>query len=361
MSRSIIVLPDDTSKPILDAIGQAKKSIRVKMFLFSDPALLDAVIAAQHRGVDVRIMLNPERRDGEKENAATRKKLADGGVHVSDSNPDFDVTHEKSMVIDDAIAFVQPLNWETKNVTETRDYAVVTSHQHEVDEVARCFDADWDRKKFDSGENSHLIWCVGNGRQRLGKLIDSSKHSLWLQNERYQDPTIIEHLIRAHARGVKIHIMARPPHKLKKEKLVEGVSGLRSLQDLGVKIHKLKHIKLHAKLILADDSHAIIGSINLAPGSFDSRPELAIPLDDDHIIHRIKKTLEDDWANSHPLDLSDAALLAELEDYDPSVREDLAISVGKHDKDEKHHKDEKNHADKKHHTDEKVHAEEKSH
>jgi cardiolipin synthase len=151
MSRSIIVLPDDTAKPILDAIAQARKSIRVKMFLFSDPSLLDAVIAAQRRGVDVRIMLNPERRDGEKENADTRKKLTEGGVHVIDSNPDFDVTHEKSMVIDDATAFVQSLNWETKNVTETRDYAIVTTHKHEVDEVAHCFDADWDRKKFDTG------------------------------------------------------------------------------------------------------------------------------------------------------------------------------------------------------------------
>ena len=325
MSRSIIVLPDDTAKPILDAIRQAKKSIRVKMFIFSDPSLLDAVIAAQHRGVDVRIMLNPERRDGEKENADARRKLTEGGVHVLDSNPAFDVTHEKSMVIDDTIAFIQSLNWETKNVTETRDYAIVTTHKHEVDEVAQCFDSDWNRKKFDTGDNSHLIWCVGNGRQRLGMLIDGSKHSLWLQNERYQDPTIIEHLVRAHARGVKIQIMARPPHKLKKEKLVEGVSGLRSLQDLGIRIHKLKHIKLHAKLILADDERAIIGSINLAPGSFDSRRELAIQVDDEPIIRRIRKTLHNDWENSHLLDLSDEALLAELKEYDPNVKEDLAI------------------------------------
>jgi cardiolipin synthase A/B len=332
MSRSIIVLPDDTGKPIIDAIAQAKKSIRVKMFIFSDPSLLEAVIAAQHRGVNVRIMLNPERRDGEKENADSRKKLTDAGVHVIDSNPAFDVTHEKSMVIDDTTAFVQSLNWETKNLTSTRDYAIVTTHQYEVDEVVQCFDADWNRKKFDTGDHSRLIWCIGNGRQRLGKLIDESKHSLWLQNERYQDPTIIEHLVRAYARGVKIQIMARPPHKLKKEKLIEGVSGLRTLQDLGVKIHKLKHVKLHAKLILADDARAIIGSINLAPGSFDSRRELAIQVDDKHIIHRIKKTLEEDWSNSHTLDLSDAALLAELEDYDPNVKEDLAISSGKHHK-----------------------------
>jgi hypothetical protein len=36
-------------------------------------------------------------------------------------------------------AFVMSLNWETKNFTETRDYAVVTKHGHEVGEIIECF------------------------------------------------------------------------------------------------------------------------------------------------------------------------------------------------------------------------------
>ena len=52
---------------------------------------------------------------------------------------------------------------------------------------------------------------------------------------------------------------------------MEGVSGLRVFEDIGIKIHKMKHVHLHAKLLFADDARAIIGSINLAPGSFDSR------------------------------------------------------------------------------------------
>jgi phosphatidylserine/phosphatidylglycerophosphate/cardiolipin synthase-like enzyme len=327
MSRSIIVLPEDSAQPILDAIHRAEHTLRIKMFVFSDPSLLEAVIAAHNRGVNVRVMLNPERRDGEEENKESRTALINAGIEVIDSNPSFDLTHEKSMVIDDKLAFVESLNWQTENLTTTRDYAIVTSHKHEVDEVIEGFEADWHRTPFTPGNHSHLIWCIGNGRQRLGQLIDSAKHSLFLQNERYQDPTIIEHLVRAHARGVKIHIMARPPHKLKKDKLIEGVSGLRILQDLGVKIHKLKHIKLHAKLLFADDARAIIGSINLAPGSFDSRRELAIEVDDKHIIDRIRQVLQHDWENSKPLDLTDAGLLAELKEYDPNVAEDLALDT----------------------------------
>jgi len=325
MSRSLIVLPDDSSKPILDAIDNAKKSLRVKMFIFSDPSLLKATIAASQRGVKVRVMLNPARRDGESENTESRKTLEAGGVEVKDSSPDYDVTHEKSMVVDDTTAFVKSLNWETKNLTETRDYAIVTSHAHEVNEIIECFDADWHRKPFKGDEKSHMIWCCGNGRDRIAQFIDAAKESIFLQNERYQDAVIIERLVRAARRGVKVHVMARPPHKLKKEKLVEAVGGMRIMQDVGIKIHKMKHLKLHAKMLLADHSRAIIGSINLAPGSFDSRRELAIEVDDEHVINRLAKIVHHDWEHSHPLDLTDEGLLAEFKDHEMSEAEELAL------------------------------------
>jgi cardiolipin synthase A/B len=327
MSRSLVVLPDDSARPLVDAINQAKKSLRIKMFVFSDPVMVQTVIAAHDRGVDVRIMLNPSRRNGEKENDDTHRILTEAGISVLDSNPAFDVTHEKSMVIDDQTAFIQSLNWQTKNFTKTRDYAVSTQHKHEVDEVIECFDADWAREEFKPGDRSHLIWCIGNGRQRIAQFIDDAKHTLWVQNERYQDPVIIERLVRASRRGVKIKVMMRPPHTLKKDKLVEGVGGVRILDDVGIKVHKLKGLKLHAKLLFADDVRAIIGSINLAPGSFDSRRELAIELRDDTIATRIHEVLHHDWENSRPIDLTDEGLLADLEDVDENVGEDLALGV----------------------------------
>jgi len=330
MSRSLVVLPDDSARPILDAINHSSKSLRIKMFVFSDPAILQAVIAAQKRGVAVRVMLNPARRSGESENEQTRKMLKSAGVDVLDSNPQFDLTHEKSMVVDDEAAFIMSFNWEPKDLTETRDYAVVTSAKHEVSEVMECFDADWSRRPFTPGEHSHLIWCVGNGRQRIGRFIDEAQHTLWLQNERYQDPAIIERLVRARERGVKVHVMARPAHKLKKEKLLEGVGGLRILDDVGVKVHKLKGLKLHAKLLLADNVRGIVGSINLAPGSFDSRRECAIEVRDEDVVGRLHEVTHADWKNSHPLDLSDEGLMAELEDYDQSAAEDLALDAHNH-------------------------------
>ena len=147
-SRSLIVLPDDAAAPILGAVASAKKSLKIKMFVFSDPALIDAVTVARSRGVKVQVMLNPARRSGEEDNEETRKKLLKADVDVKDSNPAVDLTHEKSMVVDDSVAFVKSLNWETKNLTETRDYAVVTDHPQEVREILEGFEADWHRQTF---------------------------------------------------------------------------------------------------------------------------------------------------------------------------------------------------------------------
>ncbi len=327
MSRTLVVLPDDSARPILQTIDGAKTSLRIKMFEFSDPVFLQSVIGAHKRGVNVRVMLNPARRSGEEENAESRQALHAAGIEVKDSNPAYDLTHEKSMIVDDHTAVIHSLNWATKNITETRDYAVMTAHKPEVEEIEECFEADWHRKDFKPREESHLIWCVGNGRQKIGEFIDEAKHSLWLQNERYQDPVIIERLVRAAKRGVKVHVLVRPPHKLKKEKLVEAVGGLRIMDDVGIKVHKLKGLKLHAKLLFADSARAIIGSINLAPGSFDSRRELAIEVRDDDIMDRLHTVVHQDWENSRPLDLTDEGLLSELQDMDENVAEDLALEA----------------------------------
>ena len=90
MSRYLVVLPDDSARPLLDAIDQATTSLRIKMFVFSDSRILGSVIKAHHRGVQVRIMLNPTRRNGQTENQQTRKLLENAGIEVIDSTPDFE-------------------------------------------------------------------------------------------------------------------------------------------------------------------------------------------------------------------------------------------------------------------------------
>ena len=106
---------------------------------------------------------------------------------------------------------------------------------------------------------------------------------------------------------------------------MEGVGGLRIMDDVGIKIHKLKYLKLHGKMLLADGCRAIIGSINLTPGSFDHRRELAIEVHDADVIERLQKIAHYDWENSHTLDLSDQGLLEDLENMPTAGIEKLVL------------------------------------
>ncbi|HTO46105.1 MAG TPA: hypothetical protein VML91_00500, partial [Burkholderiales bacterium] len=45
----------------------------------------------------------------------------------------------------------------------------------EVEEMLKCFDADWAQKSFDPDPKSRLIWCPSNGRERIAAFIDSAK------------------------------------------------------------------------------------------------------------------------------------------------------------------------------------------
>jgi phosphatidylserine/phosphatidylglycerophosphate/cardiolipin synthase-like enzyme len=80
-------------------------------------------------------------------------------------------------------------------------------------------------------------------------------------------------------------------------------------------------------MLLADGVSAIVGSMNFAGGSLDGRRELAIEVRDDDVVDRLHKVARRDWEHSHPLDLSDAGLLVDLEGRVEVSAEMLAIDL----------------------------------
>jgi phosphatidylserine/phosphatidylglycerophosphate/cardiolipin synthase-like enzyme len=314
--HSLIVQPDDGIAPILKTIEGAKKSLDIKMFQFTDPVLIEAVIAAHKRGIKVRVMLNPSRFTGEHDNDQAFELFKNAKVPVEETNPKYPITHEKSMVVDGRQAFVMSLNWAPKYFGLTRDYGLVTNDPEEVAEVAGCFEADWNRTDFTPPPVSNLIWSVGSSRQAVIDFINGAEKSLFIQHEKYVDTPVIEALVHAKMKkGVKVHATALPVHSLRDFYILEGVAGLRLLADLGINVHKLKGVHLHAKLILADKERALLSSFNIYPKCFNERRELGIRFNDPVLIKRLVKIFQSDWENSKPIDLSDDGIQADREKH----------------------------------------------
>jgi len=312
----LIIQPDDGIGPILGTIDGARHSLDIKMFQFTDPVLINAVIGAHKRGVKVRVMLNPSRFTGEHDNDEAFALFRDAKVPVQETNPKYPITHEKSMVVDGRQAFIMSLNWAPKYFERTRDYALVTNVREEVDEVAACFDADWKREDFTPPPVSNLIWSVGKSRQEVIEFIHGAEKSLFVQHEKYVDTPVIEALVRAKMkRGVKVHATALPVHSLRDFYRLDGVAGLRLLEDLGIHVHRLRHVHLHAKLILADKKRALLSSFNIYPKCFNERRELGIRFGDRDLVKRLVDVFESDWEQSKRIDLTDEGIARDLDKH----------------------------------------------
>ena len=316
-SHRLVVVPDDGIEPFQEALRSATETLDIKMFQFTEPRLLKEVVDAHQRGVKVRVMLNPSRFTGEHDNDEAFTFFKKEGVPVQETNPQFPITHEKSMVIDRKTAFIMSLNWAPKYFGETRDYALVTTVAEEVNEVAGCFEADWQRTDFTSPANSPLIWSVGRSREEVINFIRSAKKTLYVQHEKYVDAPVIEALVEARAkRDVKVHAMALRIHSLRDFYRTEGIAGLRLLEDLGIHIHKLHGLHLHAKLMIADEERALLSSFNFYPKCFNERRELGIRFEDPTLISRLVKIFQVDWENSKRMDLSDEAIEEDLRTHE---------------------------------------------
>jgi cardiolipin synthase len=87
--------------------------------------------------------------------------------------------------------------------------------------------------------------------------------------------------------------------------VLDTFASLRMLRRFGVKVHKQKNLRVHAKLLIVDDERALVGSMNIDRSAFDLRRELGITTTDPAVIARLRAVFDEDWRLSHPYDPPD--------------------------------------------------------
>ena len=105
--------------------------------------------------------------------------------------------------------------------------------------------------------------------------------------------------------------------------ILDTFASLRTLTRFGVKVHKQKNLRVHAKLIVVDNRHALVGSMNIDRSAFDLRRELGLILSHPETVHGLERAFERDWADSHHYEPPDPLLAAaHVEDdfpHDPEL------------------------------------------
>ena len=301
----LIVEPDDGLEPVREFIQSAQRSLLIKQFTFTEESLIQAVIDRNKIGVDVRVILNPQRSSGDRVNDETYEHFKTAGINVQWSSPKFDVTHEKSIVADEKAALVASFNLMAKYFSLTRDYGVVTHDPQQVAQIIEVFDADWEHRDWIPSTYERLLWSNANSRLQMAHFIDAAKHRLDVQHPKYVDAVILGRLTAAAHRGVKVHVLCGGGHGIHEADILDTFASLRTLQHFGIKVHKQKNLRAHAKLLIADGEHALVGSMNIHRHAFDLRRELGITTSDAAVVTRLREIFDTDWGLSHRYDPPD--------------------------------------------------------
>ncbi len=320
--QQLIVMPDDGVRSVTALIEDASTELRLKQFKLQSPELMEALLKAHQRGVRVRVMLNPHTSGGDRWNDETFGQLQHWGIEVAWTSEAFPVTHEKSLVVDRRAALVATFNLADKYFTQTRDYGVVTHSQPVVDQVIAGFEADWSREVFHPDLSVGLVWSSAHSRGQMARIIDMATETLWIQHPKFVDAVILERVVSARERGVKVRLLCGGKHGISDWDIYDTFSSLRVMERFGVKIRRQKHLKLHAKLMLVDGAYAQTGSMNIDRSAFDLRRELGIESDAPEVVERLKATFKADW--------DEAAKYHAPDPLDPSLHEEGELPPDPH-------------------------------
>ncbi|MFP4498222.1 MAG: phospholipase D-like domain-containing protein [Vulcanimicrobiota bacterium] len=145
-----------TIKPaILENIKNARKSIKIEMFTFTDDDLEQAVIDAKKRGVDVRIILGGNREifhlpTGGVPNIAAAVKFKKAGVPVKwYKNDEVNQLHSKACIFDEEKVMLGSANFIHGAFDGIHEYYGEINDKDFAGKINKQFEKDWEKYSVD--------------------------------------------------------------------------------------------------------------------------------------------------------------------------------------------------------------------
>lgn len=286
--------PDDGVRPVLQFIGKARHTLDVALYLLSDRDVLAALQAAASRGVRVRVLLEEHPYGTGPGNGRTADALKRSGVQVAWGPPTFRFNHEKYAIRDAQAALVGTANWAYSAFTYNREYLVEDSDPADIRRLAEIFEDDWNRQPF-AARDVRLVVSPINARSDFLALIGGARRRIDLESEELQDPGIEDALVAAARRGVAVRVILPLPAGGRDSNAV----GERRVSAGGVKVHRLRDPRIHAKDIVIDQQEGFVGSENISTSSLDANREVGLLIADPRAIQVLEGSFDRDWNASH--------------------------------------------------------------
>ncbi len=258
---------DDPERALVSFINSANRYVHVAIFELELERVVNALIDAKHRGVDVKVVMD----DRMKRKWAAKKLKAAGIPIVFDNRKPY--MHNKFVVVDGKAVWSGSMNFKESSVYRNDNNAFIIFSPQVAENYEREFQEMFAQHLFgpDSPRNTHCCFKVADVylenyfapedsvARRIVDILHNSRKSIRFAAFSFTDDDIGKAMVEAKRRGVE----------------VVGVVEARGVRNKGSEYRRLKRAGipvfkdgnpyiLHDKYIIVDDSIVITGSYNFS-------------------------------------------------------------------------------------------------
>lgn len=281
--------PDMGKDPVIKGIENAKTSIEIEVYTFSDTDILRELVDAKKRGVNIRVILEENPYGGYSANREIKNKLSYYGIESKWDNKAYNYTHSKFMIIDGKTGYIMTLNLTKSAFTKNREFGVIVQDERIVNELEDIFGADWKRYPYKPKYDSSLVISPENSRAKIENLLNSAHSEILIYAEEIDDPAIKD-ILKRKGKYIDTKVIIASP-----ESIENNSTTISELKRYGIDIKYLSSLYIHAKVIIVDRTYAFVGSENLSSNSLDNNREVGIILSHPDIINKLREIFLSDF------------------------------------------------------------------
>ena len=185
MKITPILSPDNAEVEIIKLINSAEETLYIEqMYIYDDLTdIIDAIVNAHNRGVDVKIILDDTDNDDSK---AAADYLNGEGIPLkicTSTVPQyFDTQHNKGVLVDGKKVLISSINWSPTSLRYNRETGIIIESSDVTSYYLALFNHDWSVcEEYDSGvhlQSSMLMVEEGDPVEPAYKNNMSSKNSI---------------------------------------------------------------------------------------------------------------------------------------------------------------------------------------
>ena len=264
----LLVLPDiNVKKALLSQISLSRERIWIEIYTWTDKELLEAVIDAKKRWVDVRVILEPSVYGTPTINRLVFESLKSQDIPVVYSSiHNFVFTHAKFFLIDDTY-YISTWNFTHSFFTKNRDLILSWKDIPTKEFLEGLFLRDFEHL---GTENLEIPWYMVispiNSRARILKILHWAKKEVVIYTQTLQDEEILGALLRNVKDQVSVEVCTAENDANKETQKREWQFDWTTLGKPYP----------HLKLMLIDQSIIFLWSQNFTSNSLDNNREVGI-------------------------------------------------------------------------------------